>query len=110
MKRLRLLKEPLQPTPVKPNLSQLLHPTSLIHPRVMRKLCPLNESKDDCILKTDEHGADALEREWVAREEVLLHSLKTEREEWECLYAEVWEVQCEVDVCREKGAAADATQ
>lgn len=74
MERLRFLEEPLQPAALVAERFQLLNRTSLVDPRVMRKLRALNQGEDDRVFETDQRRTDAIKGERVSRDhEVLLH-------------------------------------
>lgn len=74
MERLRFLQEPLQPAALMAQRFQLLNRTSLVYPRVMRKLRALNQGEYDRVFQTDQRRTDAIKGERVSRDhEVLLH-------------------------------------
>lgn len=68
MKSLCLLQEPIQHTPLEPDLFQLLESPLLVQSRIVRELGALNEREDNGILESNEDTAYLLEIQRVPGE------------------------------------------
>jgi hypothetical protein len=66
MENLRLLQEPLEPTPVKLESLELLENTTLVDLGIMSKLSTLYEREYNSVFETGEDGPNPLEGERVS--------------------------------------------